>query len=169
MSRDFRQCVFSPDRRYRYALWREWSMPLIDWRPEAYVLFIGLNPSTADETENDPTIRRCIDFARRWRYGALCMVNLFAWRDTKPAKMMEADDPVGPLNDYHLLRLTREATLVVAAWGKHGSHLGRGDYIKSLLKDSGVDVHFLRRNDDGSPEHPLYIPADTFPRSFDSP
>ena len=69
--RTFRQCIFSPCRRYRYTLWREWTLPIEQWDPSRYAVFIGLNPSTADELVNDPTIRRCIDFANRWGYGAL--------------------------------------------------------------------------------------------------
>lgn len=165
-ARDFRQCIFSPCRRYRYTLWREWTLPLERWDPSRYAVFIGLNPSTADEVVNDPTIRRCIDFANRWGYGALCMLNLFAWRDTKPQKMMKAVDPIGPLNDHYLFRLAQDAGIVVAAWGKHGSHNGREDYICDLFEEANIPLHRLRLNNDGSPEHPLYIPADTVPVLF---
>lgn len=126
-------------------------------------MFVGLNPSTADETQDDPTIRRCMDFARRWGFGALCMTNLFAWRDTKPENMKKATDPIGPLNDFYLSRLARDAGIVIAAWGKHGSHLRRADYFKSLTSEAGFDLYALRLNGDGSPEHPLYIPATTKP------
>lgn len=163
-----RQTIFSPCRQYRYALWREWgvgSLGIFDHReaPDAYMLVIGLNPSTADETKDDPTIRRCIDFAKRQGFGALCMANLFAWRDTKPENMKKSQDPVGPLNDFHLFRLARDAGMILAAWGKHGSHQARSAHVRSLFQESGFPLKALRLNKDGSPEHPLYIPATTQP------
>jgi hypothetical protein len=129
---------------------------------DAYLMVIGLNPSTADETEDDPTIRRCIDFAKRWKFGALCMTNLFAWRDTKPAQMKKATDPVGPDNDDHLKRLAANAGLILAAWGTHGKHLNRAAAVLSMMPP----IYRLRLNDDGSPEHPLYVPANTPPVLF---
>lgn len=166
-----RQCVFSPCRSYRYTLWREWSdMDLLAsngllaaLNSDRYLMVIGLNPSTADETKDDPTIRRCVAFAKRWGYGALCMTNLFAWRDTKPANMMKAADPIGPLNDYYLFELAKNAGLILAAWGTKGGHRGRAEYVKDVFSEAGFTLHALRLNDDGSPEHPLYIPADTEP------
>ena len=80
-----RRTTFSSCRTYRYVLWRE-----LDAANPRYALFIGLNPSTADEVADDPTIRRCKDFARRWGYGAVCVANLFAYRATKPAKLKAA-------------------------------------------------------------------------------
>ena len=122
----------------------------------------GLNPSTADETKDDPTIRRCIDFAKRWGFGALCMTNLFAWRDTKPENMKSAAEPIGCDNDRWLLHCAKGAGLVIAAWGKHGSHLGRASKVLTMLPT----VHCLRTNGDGSPAHPLYIPATTLPTLY---
>ena len=81
------------------------------------MLFVGLNPSTADETNDDPTIRRCIAFAREWGYARLHMANLFAFRATEPRDMMNASDPIGPENDKHLLTLANDSILTVAAWG----------------------------------------------------
>lgn len=167
-----RICQFSPCRKYRYTLWREWDEPEMGLlslvatgafrNPGSYLMVIGLNPSTADETKDDPTIRRCIDFAKRWGFGALCMTNLFAWRDTKPANMKKAADPVGSENDHWLQECAASAGLIVAAWGKHGSHLGRAAQVIHLLPK----VHCLRLNGDGSPEHPLYIPAATLPTLY---
>ncbi|MDA8965892.1 DUF1643 domain-containing protein, partial [Pseudomonadales bacterium] len=94
---------FSPCRTYRYALWRTWD------KTEPYVLFLGLNPSTADETENDPTITRCIDFAKQLGFGGLCMANLFAFRATQPKDLKQAKDPVGDANDKWLSKLHRDA------------------------------------------------------------
>src|SRR5207249_5914720 len=104
-----RQTILSPCRQYRYVLWREW-----DKTNASYVLFVGLNPSTADETEDDPTIRRCMNYAKRWGYGALCMVNLFAYRATDPDAMKAHPQPVGTENDYWIRKMAREAGVVVA-------------------------------------------------------
>ena len=99
-----RQTIFSPCRRYRYTLWRAWDM----FNP-GYVMFIGLNPSTADEVQDDPTIRRCIGYAKEWGYGAFCMTNIFAFRATDPRVMKAQADPVGPENDKWLTECAKGA------------------------------------------------------------
>ena len=104
-------------RKYRYALWRTWDAE------KPFVMFIGLNPSTADETEDDPTIRRCINYAKDWGYGGLCMVNLFAFRATEPNDMKNAIDPIGPENDEWLKNLSKDAGVIIGAWGNHGEFL----------------------------------------------
>lgn len=140
-------------RNYRYALWRVWE-------PEKpYVLFIGLNPSTADETEDDPTIRRCINFAKSWGYGGIYMANLFAFRTSKPRELWLADDPVGHDNDRWLLALSEKAELTIAAWGNGGSHQGRSRVLRSQIPG----LHCLVMNNGGEPRHPLYVPGDTMP------
>ncbi len=95
--------VFSSNRVYRYVLWREWNQLLS--APFRYAMFIGLNPSTADETKNDPTVRKCIGFAKRWGYDGLCMTNLFAFRATDPGAMLKDLAPIGPDNDDWLVKL----------------------------------------------------------------
>lgn len=145
---------FSPCRRYRYALLRA-------WQPEAgFAMFVGLNPSTADETTDDPTVRRCVAYAKAWGYGALCMMNLFAYRATQPADMLAQADPVGPESDTYLLRMAAQADVVVAAWGTHGAHLKRNDHVRFLL---GGRLHYLRLTKDGHPGHPLYLPKNLKP------
>jgi hypothetical protein len=148
--------AFSPCRRYRYALWRSWDSA----RPR--VLFIGLNPSTADERSDDPTLRRCMRFARDWGYGGMCTGNLFAFRATEPKAMLSAADPVGPKNDAWLRRLADEAALVVAAWGNHGAYRSRSTVVRGLLGE----LHCLAVNQSGEPAHPLYQPAHRRPRPF---
>lgn len=155
--------VFSPDRVYRYQLWREF-----DLTNPAYVQFIGLNPSTADETRDDPTIRRCIDFAKRWGYGALCMTNLFAFRATEPDNMKAAAEPVGVDNDKHLLSIASGAGLIVAGWGVHGAHLARDAEVLRMFTAHMLPVHCMGRTREGRPKHPLYILATTKPERFDS-
>jgi hypothetical protein len=135
-------------RRYRFALWRRWAAG-----PQ--VLFVMLNPSTADETEDDPTIRRCIGFARSWGFGGLAVGNLFAFRTPSPVLLRSAPEPVGKNNDNWLLRLLAESELAVAAWGNHGRFLGRSDAIRATLPM----LHILGITSLGEPRHPLYLPA----------
>ena len=141
---------------YRYALWRQWD----DSQP--YVLFVGLNPSTADAVEDDPTLRRCMGFARDWGYGGVCMANLFAYRATEPKVMMAAKDAQGPENDKWLKELSAEAGLVVAAWGNDGSFLGRSEVVREMIPK----MHCLKLNKSGEPAHPLYQKATIQPKAM---
>lgn len=148
---------FSDCRKYRYSLWRWWD------KSKPYVLFIGLNPSTADETNDDKTITRCINFAKDWGYGGLCMANLFAFRATKPKDMKKADDPIGLFNDLFLATLARNAGIVIIAWGTNGNHLCRDNAVKMMLLRNQILVNCLGKNADVSPKHPLYLRKDTKP------
>lgn len=150
---------FSPCRKYRYALYRFWGGK---W--SEYAMFVGLNPSTADETLDDPTIRRCISFAKDWGYGGLYMTNLFAYRATQPEDMKRADDPVGPDNDYWLRKIAGQASVVVAAWGTHGTYGGRHSAVRAMLPN----LHCLRLTKDGHPSHPLYLPKKLRPLAWTS-
>lgn len=157
-----RKTIFSPCRTYRYALWRE---GLVDEGPrkDQYAMFIGLNPSTADETKDDPTIRRCIGYARSWGYGALCMTNLFAYRATDPGVMKRAPDPVGPHNNEHLLELAAGAGVVVAAWGTHGTHMCRDDDVWRMMSR----LHYLSLTKHGHPSHPLRLSKALAPQPWE--
>jgi hypothetical protein len=135
---------------YRYVLWRKWG-------DGPTCLFVMLNPSVADATQDDPTIRRCVGFAKREGCGKLAVVNLFAYRATKPADMLAAADPVGPDNDRHLAEEAATAKVIIAAWGDHGTHRGRDRQVMKLL--AGREVWCLRRTKGGQPGHPLYVPA----------
>ena len=146
-----RQTIFSPCRNYRYALWREWI------GGDGYAMFVGLNPSTADETQDDPTIRRCIAFAKAWGYSGLCMTNLFAFRATDPRNMRAATDPVGPQNDAAILELAAASDRIICAWGTHGAHLRRGDEIEIKLRGLNHPLFHLGLTKAGAPTHPLYI------------
>lgn len=99
------------------------------------------------------------DFAKRWGYGALCMTNIFAWRDTDPEMMKQAHEPVGMLNDEWLQNIASGAGVIVAAWGKHGPHRGRAEQVKKLIPN----LQCLKLNGDGSPQHPLYLKATLTP------
>lgn len=151
-----RPCAFSDDRIYRFTLWREW-----DANNSGRVLFVGLNPSTADETRDDPTIRRCIGYAKAWGFGGLCMANIFAFRATDPAVMKAAHDPIGVGNDAALFALARTCHAIVACWGTRGAHRNRGALAWMLLRNASArKVHCLGTNADGSPKHPLYLRKD---------
>lgn len=149
--------VFSACEQYRYALWRRWNA-------DAAVLFIGLNPSTADESVDDPTIRRCIGYAKSWGYGAMYMANLFAWRATDPAEMKQVPLPVGENNDAHLHRLINHVcALSIAAWGNHGTHKDRAAQVMMIYSHR---LRYLRLTKSGQPAHPLYLPKTLTPCLF---
>jgi hypothetical protein len=120
-------------------------------------MFIGLNPSTADETQDDPTIRRCIQFSKDWGFGALCMTNIFAVRATDPKDMKACPDPIGNDNDDYLTYLSGLAGVIIAAWGKDGKHLHRGVRVKMMLNNPVGCLMCLGLNSDGTPKHPLYL------------
>jgi hypothetical protein len=140
--------VFSPCRTWRYALARRWAP---DGQP---VMFVALNPSTADETLDDPTVRRCIGFAKRWGFPAMLMLNAFALRSTDPRALYSAADPVGPENDTWLLAMRQTAARCVVCWGAHGALLDRGTEVVQLV----APVFSFGFTKDGFPKHPLYLP-----------
>lgn len=150
--------VFSPCRTYRYSLWRRWDAD----GPTLNV--IGLNPSTADEYADDPTIRRCIGFARAWGFGTLVMTNLFAYRSTDPRVLLTVADPVGPDNDQALRVQAYEAGMVVAAWGAHPLAVARSEAVRPLIQP--YSVMCLGATKDGAPRHPLYLPKTMLPSPF---
>lgn len=140
---------FSRCRRYRYALSRGWDADL------PAVLMIGLNPSTADASKNDPTIRRCIGFANDWGFGGIWVLNLFAFRATYPSDLKAAADPIGPRNDEWIRRVARKVDRVVAVWGNDGVFMGRSTRMRGML---GARLEVIRLNAGGEPAHPLYLP-----------
>lgn len=146
----------SADMKYRYWLQRSWGTTS---RPRVWIM---LNPSTADADNDDPTIRRCIDFTVRDGNCSLIVVNLFAFRATEPKEMKKAADPVGPTNDMFIRQVCQTAGDIVLAWGNHGKFRKRDTEILSLLKHNNyAPVYCLGRNVNGSPKHPLYVKTDT--------
>ena len=143
--------VYSDCERYRYLLTRTWDSAA----PK--VLFIMLNPSTATEVQNDPTVERCERRARALGFGAFRVTNIFAWRDTDPKAMRAAADPVGPENDAAILDSCHWADRIVAAWGTHGEHLGRGTAVTEVLRATKLPIYHLGLSKAGHPKHPLYI------------
>jgi hypothetical protein len=124
-----------------------------------------LNPSTADEKVNDPTVQLCEEHARAWGYAGLLVTNIFAWRSTDPKALYKLGDPIGvPENDAAVLMCARGARLVVCAWGQHGKLHGRGEAVRMMLTDAGVKLHYLRMSEKtGQPWHPLYLGYDVKP------
>lgn len=143
---------FSADKLYRYHLARTWD------KQKPRMMFIGLNPSTADHTKLDPTLRRVVGFADREGCGGIMMANLFAFRATRPGDMKAAGDPVGPINDWWLKTAARWASKIVVGWGTHGGFNNRDVQVERLL--AGADLLCLGLTGGGHPRHPLYLPKD---------
>ena len=142
---------FSPCERYRYTLTRVWDAC------GKRALFIMLNPSTADEIRNDPTVERCERRARALGFGAFRVCNIFAYRATDPRDMRAAADPIGPNNDAAIIQSCDWADTVICAWGTHGGHLDRGPQIAQMLAEKTVESYHLGLSKHGHPKHPLYI------------
>ncbi|QEW22585.1 hypothetical protein LA6_004817 [Marinibacterium anthonyi] len=143
--------VYSPCDSYRYSLTRVWE-------PEARgLLYIMLNPSKATEIQNDPTVERCERRARALGYGGFRVTNIFAWRETDPKALRAAAHPVGPDNDAAIAEGLAWADTVIAGWGAHGEHMGRGRAVADLLCRASRDIHHLGLTRAGHPRHPLYI------------
>ena len=146
MSTINKSAVFSSCRKYRYSLTRFWNSA------DGYVLFIGLNPSIADEMVDDPTLKRCINFAKDWGYGGLIMVNLFAYMATYPSELKKATLPIGKENNKHILNGYQKSQLTVIAWGNDGYLLGRDKEVLAIIENPMC----LNINKSGQPAHPLY-------------
>ena len=145
---------FGPGLLWHYRLTRVWDheRPSLAW--------IMLNPSTADESVLDPTLRRCLGYSCAWGYGAMTIYNLFALRSTDPRALRTHPDPVGRDNDNWLRVAFRHAPLLVAGWGGGGKLFGRQDRVAALARAQGVALMCLGTNADGTPVHPLYQRAD---------
>jgi hypothetical protein len=146
--------VISPCGQYRYQLTREGDFTA----ERGPAVFIMLNPSTADASQDDPTIRRCCSFARAWGCNGILVANLYALRSTDPAALWEHADPVGPLNDYWLGRTVARAAEVVCAWGANAQP-SRYREVAAMLVVHGVRLKCLGVTKSGAPRHPLYVPA----------
>lgn len=145
--------VISPCGKFRYFLKRQWG----NRNPPSPVTFVMLNPSTADASQDDATIRKCVGFSRLWGFDALCVVNLYAYRATDPKELSKAHYPVGEENDTYLRIAAGGKT--VAAWGCHAQKT-RASEVMKILRETG-DVYCLGRTQMGFPKHPLYVKYDT--------
>lgn len=151
--------VFSEDKKYRYTLWRAWDLTL------PAVMLIGLNPSRANEIDNDPTIRRCIAFAKYWGFGQFYMTNLFAYIATKPKDLKLETNPIGTENDYWLKEIQGRTNLTVFVWGTNGNYLNRDKEVGLLIESP----HCISISKHGFPNHPLYLKNTLKPVPFNFP
>lgn len=145
--------LFSNCGKYRYKLWRIWN------EDQATVLFIMLNPSTADHTKDDATIRRCIGFAKSWGFGGIYIGNLFGYRTSDPKDLKNLNDSRGPFNLIHLKALSKISKMTICAWG---NKQGRQE---NLIKEFN-NLHYLELAKDGTPKHPLYLKKNLLPQPF---
>lgn len=154
-----RSAVISDCQRFRYRLSRRWG-------EGPALVFIMLNPSTADASVDDATIRRCVGFAAREGWGAIDVVNLFAYRATDPKDLRRAGYPIGPDNDNAITEAVTSAGCVCLAWGANAGELARPGEVLALLRRLGIDLHCLRITRSGHPQHPLMLPSDCTLRPF---
>jgi len=138
---------FSKCRKYRYTLWRMWDLG----KPK--VMFIGLNPSTADEINNDPTVTRCINYSKSWGYGGMYMMNIFSFRTTYPSELIKCKNPIGIDNDQWIKRISKEVDKCIGAWGNYGNLFNRSEDILKIVPN----LYCLKINGTGEPAHPLYL------------
>lgn len=157
--------TISECKRYRYTLWRS---PGDLFAERGVCTFVMLNPSTADASVDDPTLRRCAGFAKRWGFRQLLVTNLFAMRSKHPSDIERAVkrgvDPVGPENDKAIALAARVSDLIVCAWGNDGLLMGRAATVATDLVATGHRLHYLRMTDSKQPWHPLYLASDTEPQ-----
>ncbi len=156
MKNIIKSAVFSPCRKYRYSLSRTWDIN------QKIILFIGLNPSTADETYDDPTIRRCLFYSSRWGFGGLIMVNLFAFRATLPKDLKNSKHPVGRDNNQFIIHAHKDASMTIAAWGNDGDLYNRDQEVLEIISNPMC----LKINKTGQPAHPLYQKKDIKPKPY---
>lgn len=158
-----RGAVFSECRTFRYRLWEIWD------RSKPIVCYVMLNPSTADEVKNDPTVERCSRRALQMGGGGFRVANIFALRSTDPAALYKTDDSTklggGPhdYNNAHISAAARASNIVICGWGTHGKRLGRGRWVLTYLRNSGIKPHALKMTKCGEPGHPLYVPYSAQP------
>ena len=158
-----RGAIFDETAVYRYSLYRRWA------NHGRSVTFVMLNPSTADAFKEDPTITRCIGFAKGFGYHALTIVNIFAFRSTDPKKLRTVEDPVGPDNDRYIRDACFRGSSVICAWGTHGALHARDLAAWKQIRLEIPNVFCLGRTKGGHPKHPLYLKATTELERFRPP
>ena len=153
-----REAIIDKTKKYRYMLKRQWG------KGERFVNFIMLNPSTADDKVDDPTIRRCISFAKRWEFEGIYVTNLFALRATDPEELKSAENPVGKENNLHLADIANKSDKIILSWGNKGLFMGRDKEVLEILKDK--EKYCLEISRTGQPKHPLYVHSNVKPIIF---
>ena len=152
------KAIYSDCEKYRYSLTRVWNKEV------KKLHFVMLNPSTATEIQNDPTVERCERRARTLNFGSFRVTNIFAWRDTDPKKMKCAKEPIGALNNEAILDGCNWADCTIAAWGNHGIYLDRGYDVMELLRKCDKPIFHLGISKIGQPKHPLYLSYEILPK-----
>lgn len=152
--------TLSPDGKYRYALARTWD-PMLDSldavRPT--MTWVMLNPSTADDLVDDPTIRKCVGFAKRYGCGGIVVVNVFAWRETDPRKLTAVADPIGPHNiDAIAWACSRFWNMRIGGWGRFPSKRVQRASVRSVCTAKMGHLSCFGVTADGEPRHPLMLP-----------
>jgi hypothetical protein len=174
-----RKTIFSDDRKFRYALWREWDLPrglpygtngADGFKPlplhaaSEFCMFIGLNPSTANEMDDDPTIRRCVRFARDWGFGGICMTNLFPMVTAYPDELDEVQ--FSDENRELVMDAAKAAGKIICCWGNFSQAQKWGRALIEVLVEDNLPVSHLGQNQNGSPKHPLYLKRTTQPTHY---
>lgn len=154
-----RSAIFSDDKKYRYKLERTFNEDLLK------VAFVGVNPSIADDIDDDKTIIKCINYAKNWGYGGIVMVNLFAYISTDPSVLKIIDKPIGADNDKYLNEVfNSQGTVgkIICCWGENGKLLGRDQEVLKMIDKP----YCLKINVDKSPAHPLYLSSNLEPIDY---
>jgi len=155
--------LISDCQNYRYRLWRIWDSD------KPTVMFIMLNPSTADAEKDDPTIRRCITYAKSWGFGGLYVGNLFAYRSTKPIGLIGQNNPVGRHNIFHISDMSKKCEYAICAWGNQKTLdilYKKGINPVKPISQLGIDLRYLELSKGGIPKHPLYLKSSLKPSIY---
>lgn len=152
--------TISPCNKYRYVLRRTWNERI------SAIGIVALNPSTADATADDPTVKKCVKLARFWGYGGIVLVNLFAWRATEKKEIKTIYDPIGPNNDKEIQKALNDVDDVLVAWGEYGAYLNRSTKVRAILKQLPKKYVCIKQNISGEPTHPLYQKDDSANQLF---
>lgn len=154
----FRSALFSENQKHRYGLISTIG-EMDNMQFDRYVNWLMLNPSTANEFQDDPTLRRCMAWTKKMGYDTMAVTNLFSYRATDPLEMKKARNPEGdPENLKHIVQLAERSNAVICAWGSHGTHRDRAEKVVAELRKRQIPLHILKLNGSGQPGHPLYLP-----------
>lgn len=147
--------IFSQDKLHRFTLWRRWQTG------DRVVNFICLNPSTADDRVDDPTVAKCVKYSKWWGYDALIVTNVFSYRSTDPSVLKTLEQPTMEDNDAWIKWAARQASLIICAWSQHAKLHDRGAQVHEMLREQHFELHYLKKS--GQPHHPLYLKDDLKP------
>lgn len=160
MNKSGNKCNFSSCKTWRYTLRHTWAQSSNE--PELACVWIGLNPSTANERQLDSTLRRVRDFSKEWGFNTFYMLNLFAFSATKPRDLRKAAHPIGRNNNHWLRKITKKGKMVICAWGNHGLFRRRQHEVLEFL--NGTELYHLGMTIKGAPRHPLYVKKGSIPK-----